>query len=172
MLHYAAAVKKGLSKYNDALNQISYSVRAIGGTGQIHGCIVDIDFFNHIYLDPFNGGLIPYYAESINNRMEYKNISELLFKRVPELHRNYVALKNNYISNLELEGGQEVCIPEEVVAVFSSDTTMYSPSRIIMSFQYLTELNIIRRWDDKVLLGIQPPRVSIENSEQNSEFLT
>jgi len=38
----------------------------------IHACIVDIDFYNYIYLDPVDGSINPYYATSIVNKYLYR----------------------------------------------------------------------------------------------------
>lgn len=65
---YGNKVLGMLSKYWDALYDISAYVRQVtGGQGcaRVHGCIVDIDYFNHIYVNPFDGTITPYYADSI-----------------------------------------------------------------------------------------------------------
>ena len=38
--------------YSDVQRKISAEVVRFGGSGRIHGCIIDIDFNNHIYLNP------------------------------------------------------------------------------------------------------------------------
>ena len=45
---YAQNIERLIGKYNNALKIISEKIKKIGGSGKIHGCIVDIDFFNHI----------------------------------------------------------------------------------------------------------------------------
>lgn len=65
---YSERVERLFAPYYSALTAISEEVKGIGGYGFIHGSIVDIDFFNHIYLDPLDGSLTPYYAESTEER--------------------------------------------------------------------------------------------------------
>ena len=48
-------MKAAFTPYRNALKTISKEIRAFGGNGNIHGCIIDIDFFNHIYVNPFDG---------------------------------------------------------------------------------------------------------------------
>lgn len=64
------AINKAMKNYNDTLKKISNSIKSIGGDGRIHGCIVDIDFFNHIYLNPYDGKISYYYATSIVDKHE------------------------------------------------------------------------------------------------------
>ena len=39
-----------MNSYMDKLLNISKVIKSIGGDGSIHGCIVDIDYYNHIYI--------------------------------------------------------------------------------------------------------------------------
>lgn len=57
--------------YHEALKHISNQIKKIGGDGRIHGCIVDIDEMNHVYLNPIDGRIICYWASAINHRYEY-----------------------------------------------------------------------------------------------------
>ena len=47
-------------------------------SGRIHGCIIDIDFYNHVYVNPVNMKVTGYYALDIINKKVYGNIPELL----------------------------------------------------------------------------------------------
>ena len=49
-----------------------YKGNAYKFSGKVHGCIVDIDFFNHIYLNPFDGTITPYSALSMDMKYAYK----------------------------------------------------------------------------------------------------
>ena len=50
LVNYFVSVQKLLKSYNDYQQQISTEIKSIGGTGRIHGCIIDIDINrdNHI----------------------------------------------------------------------------------------------------------------------------
>lgn len=127
-------VLKPYNKYSELQRKVSKYIQSIGGSGNIHGAIVDIDFYNHIYVYP-NGKLIPYSAEDIINKEVYSNLSTLLEEQcpklfldyqtslVPKLFQNSISLKKTYL-----------------------DTDIYSVSNKIRSMQYLKECNVIREW--------------------------
>lgn len=80
------------SSYMSAIGTIAEEVRAFGGEGKAHGCIVDIDFINHVYLDPLTGRLKFYFATSINDRIEYEHLDALLRRHAPQLLVSYETL--------------------------------------------------------------------------------
>ena len=49
----------------------------------------------------------------------------------------------------------EVTIKSIDISRYVPDTYMYYPSRIMKSIQYLTETNVIRIWNDKIM-NIRP----------------
>ena len=51
MVAYSTMVKEAFSGYQRAIRLVGDEVKRVGGWGSVHGCIVDIDFFNHVYLD-------------------------------------------------------------------------------------------------------------------------
>jgi len=150
MIFYSDAVKLIFRDYYKALNSISNSIKALGGSGNIHGCIVDIDFFNHVYLDPKDGTVKPYYAESIIDKYEYKNIKALLKAKRPDLHKNYEKLlKAGAETTLQLTENMNAKSIE--ISQYVPETTMYGPSKIMKSLQYLKDDNVIRYWNDEVI---------------------
>lgn len=96
MPEYANTILNLFSKYWRALYSISKQVRAIEPapqigacnepfSGKVHGCIVDLDFTNHLYLNPIDGSIIPYSAFSIYDRHVYRNIASLVADQRPEM---------------------------------------------------------------------------------------
>lgn len=144
MAKYADYIKAGIRKYNEVLKSISDVVKKIGGDGAIHGCIVDIDFFDHIYLNPHDGSINAYYSPIFGERFEYPTVEQLLEKQLPQLYANYRNLIGEskdltVISNKDGSSG-------EAIHIF--DTTQYKSSRLIKRLQYITENNVIRIWSD------------------------
>lgn len=78
IIDYTETTKKAFGGYQSALNEISREVKAFGGSGKNHGSIVNIDFFNHIYLDPLTHEIKVYYAEDILNRRVFPSVQKLL----------------------------------------------------------------------------------------------
>ncbi|MDT8862233.1 DUF4116 domain-containing protein [Alkalihalobacillus sp. MEB130] len=149
MAYYSDAIRGLFSDYNQALKSIADSIKKIGGSGTIHGCIVDIDFFNHIYVNPEDGSVTPYFALSIVDKYIYPNVKSLLLAQRKDLYDNYMKLLKGESEGDKLLKGQIKAGSIEI-SRFISDTYMYRPSRIMKSLQYLTEVNVIRIWNDRI----------------------
>ena len=162
---YADRTKAAFSAYNKAMRTIAREVTQVGGAGTIHGCIVDIDFFSHIYLDPFTGELKYYYAESINSRVEYPTFDLLLEAHVPSLLPAYkrFAKSSKTSSNGLVIASDGAVAPFAKTPLRSSDTTMYRPSNVVRSVQYLLDNNVIRNWNDAVLEGVSDEDILASN---------
>lgn len=147
MLNYSDYIKSGIKKYNEALKSISDIVKRFGGTGTIHGCIVDIDFYNHIYLNPQDGSISAYYSPLFGERYEYPTVEQLLDRQLPRLYMNYKKMIGTSTSpvvtaNIEVSSN-------EVTHIL--DTTQYKSSNLIKRIQYITENNVIRIWSDDLV---------------------
>ncbi|MCR1916157.1 hypothetical protein NSA03_02335 [Lactobacillus taiwanensis] len=174
---YAKRVEKIFSKYFETLSKLAKEVRGIGGDGKIHGAIVDIDYFNHIYFEPATGSLKYYYAQDTQSRNVYNNLSSLLKDPTTaslgtkETHakilkkfskRKRGLLKNNshiellvspqHLNNLITENEKYVApIKEE-----GYNKEMYYKSSIMNKVQYLYEHKVIRFWRDGVVENKYP----------------
>ncbi|WP_322290559.1 metallophosphoesterase [Paratractidigestivibacter sp.] len=161
MGEYVSRVRKAFAPYQECLKRISNEIRSFGGTGKIHGCIVDIDFWTHIYLDPYTGKATPYFAESTSSRSEFSSVKALLsqaaqewecFEPLSERHKQLLAR----YSELEAAGKMNLLglnKANELVIVDGDvlDRSMYEPSRIMRSIQYVFDDGVIRIWRDQVL---------------------
>ena len=138
-----------LRPFNECLKQVSGAIKQIGGSGRVHGCIVDIDFENHVYIDPFNGSITPYFARSMTDKWAYKNIQSLLKNKCPELYLNYqkecLAGESNRAMVLF---GKDVSVSDETTYDFPPK--MYSVSKVILNLQYTTKNNVVRLWNDVI----------------------
>jgi len=153
---YHQCVNAAFAPYQNALETLSKEIQAFGGSGKVHGCIVDIDFLNHIYLNPFDGKITPYFAWDMSNKLVYKNILALL-KTSPYqsdgtllLAQYKKASKEGLLPVLVAQARNKetvlATVPELVL-----DRSMYNPSRIMRSVQYVFDWNIVRVWKDEVL---------------------
>ncbi|MDY4187018.1 MAG: metallophosphoesterase [Candidatus Borkfalkiaceae bacterium] len=139
-----ALIKTPLDKYSEYQKLISHDVKAIGGDGHIHGAIVDIDFYNHIYINPIDFKMTAYRAENITKKEVFDGVPTLLEKECPQLYANYLK---------QIEGRTETA-----VSLFSSssanelqiylESNIYEASRIIKKMQKL-ESNILSIWIDQ-----------------------
>jgi hypothetical protein len=146
---YSDAVNDLMSQYNRSLDELSKKIKTIGGNGNTHGCIVDIDFYNHIYLNPWDRTITPYYATDIVNKKVYKNISSLLFCERKDLYDRYVGQINSgecVNSQAAIESTEKIIKKTET----DLSTEIYGISRIFKGLQYSTNYNIVRTWYDKL----------------------
>lgn len=155
ILEYSNYIKSRIEGYNEVLKSISNVIKKFGGEGTIHGCIVDIDFFNHIYLNPQNGSISSYFSPRFGEIYEYQTVEKLLEEQLPQLYTNY---KNLIGTSANLAVMSNLNITSNDVA-YIADTTQYKPSRLIKTLQYITENNVIRIWNDDF----------IENKKQHIE---
>lgn len=174
MERYVSKVYELLEPYNKAIWVLSGEIRDVGGDGTVHGCIVDIDFFNHVYLNPFDGKVTSYYAEDTVSRLVYEDLPALLREKRPELYPKFIAAdKNGSIPLLskfavskenETQNMESAKVPELVMG-----TEMYSPSRIMRSIQYIFDNNVIRIWKDEILAA-SVDRNAIDGSKEKKQL--
>ena len=152
MVMYISQIKKLFSQYYHALFQLSDVVKQMGGRGTIHGSIIDIDFFNHLYLNPYDGKVQPYFALDMVNKVFYNDVLQLI-EQSPAMDNRELLLHrlrdgNNNIFQMLLSG-KENTLAKVPRLVF--DTEMYEPSRQMRAIQYVFEQNVIRVWRDEIL---------------------
>ena len=148
LVNYSNSVKLFLESYENYQKQISSEIKKIGGSGYIHGSIIDIDFYNHLYVNPLDATITPYFAYSMIDKYVYTNLISLLKAHNKELYGNYIKLlehgnnKNLIVFNNNLqESNKKIFVPE---------TEMYRISRILKNLQYTTKNNIVRLWNDTI----------------------
>ena len=150
-----ALLKGPLDKFTVYLNKVADEVKKLGGYGSIHGCIVDIDFYNHIYVNPTDGTLTCYWASDIINKLIYPNVPALLEAQCPELFSTYIKMiegdnKKNISTISQITVSKLALSPIPYL-----DTDIYKASRQIKKMQKLYS-NILSTWPDRI-----PQRKSI-----------
>ena len=135
--------KEPLEKYTKYQKIISNQVKEIGGSGTIHGSIIDIDFFNHIYVNPFDGTLSGYCALDIIDKYIFANIPSLLKANCPTLYKNYTKMLGTDKSNTLIIKGQST----EIILkpTYYPGTDIYKASREIKKMQRLNN-GILTVW--------------------------
>lgn len=146
------AVKRPLDNYTEFQIKISEEIKRIGGEGRIHGCIIDVDYFNHIYVNPSDHTLTGYWASDIINKLVYPSVPDLLQARCPGIYSSYIKkLGTGAVAGL-------LGVPKEskksisVRPVEYLNTDIYSASREIKKLQRLYS-NIISTWPDRFADG-------------------
>lgn len=118
--------------------------------GKVHGCIVDIDYFNHIYLNPYDAKLTAYYAISMYDKDVYNNTLSLISEQRPEMLESFKDLLNtNSTSNTyELISNKDI-ISNKKTKVYSHE--MYMISNRLKPLQKIYDIKLVQVWYDDVL---------------------
>ena len=139
-----ALIRKPLDAYTNIQKAISTEIQKIGGSGYIHGCIVDINRFNHVYVNPFDMKITSYWASDIINKKIYPTLLALLKKECPILYARYTKLLKENSKNFPILGKKKyndlATLPQNYF-----DTDIYKASREIKKMQKLSS-NILTKW--------------------------
>lgn len=142
-------IKDPLDKYTEYQKKVSEEIKRLGGEGIIHGCIIDIDFYNHVYVNPNDGTITGYWASDIINKLVYPTIPALLEAQCPRLFAIYNAMLNGEEkNNLTTISGQQSS-QVALAPVPYLDTDIYKASRQIKKMQKLNS-NILSTWPDRL----------------------
>lgn len=153
MIKYAEIVHGFVKEYQDRLMAISSMVKAIGGDGHMHGCIVDVDFFNHVYLNPFDGTVTSYVATDVVNKYVFPGFEAMLESERKDLLREYRKVLNQEGASLPV-----VLTKQTGSEGHYGGTDIYKVSRFFYTMQHLTDSFVIRRWDDKLIIASEEDR--------------
>lgn len=160
MDEYTRQIEAAFRPYRTALRKLANEVREFGGSGRIHGCIIDIDFFRHIYLNPFDGTITPYRAFSMYSWEGFPSVPALLsaepawrFSQCEHtmLERYEKALVEGSIPILAHRAMDEGVSLETVPEIVFDTEFAYDSSLIAKKIQYVLDQRVIRVWNDDVL---------------------
>ena len=126
------SVDSSFWKYSVFQQAIAAKIRNIGGEGKIHGCIIDIDHFNHLYVNPIDQKVTPYFALNMVEKRVYPNLLSLIKARLPMLYKRALVLANQ-----EDHNGLFLAKTGSDVAVDYLETDIYKASRQIRKLQRL-----------------------------------
>lgn len=141
-----------LSPYRNAQEQIAEAVKSFGGDGTIHGCIIDVDFFNHVMLNPSDGTITYYTSPAFGLVKPYNTMAELL-------HENNRLLEREYKKQLKLLGDSgsnvlaksQLDVTGEMVQI-DIKNSVYAISNRMNQLQRLFDKKILRDWNDELLI--------------------
>ncbi len=173
---YVDNVRRLLERYSAKQNEISQFIKKLGGSGRIHGCIIDVDMpfgygdysYTHLFVNPIDGTVTPYFAFDVKSRLVYKDLQSLLENndRCKKLLSNYTKLKLMKQSKLPaLRYSDNTIEFGEDDAVSNGDNNIYRISRVIKSLQYCLDKNVVRMWNENLLNYEFIKQVMISNNE-------
>lgn len=159
---YVENVNQLLYRYVGGQQRISEFIKHLGGSGKIHGCIVDVERPNelegfsycHLFVNPIDGKVTPYFAYDVKSRIVYKDFKALLqaHDSCKLMANNYLRLEKESVHNLptiQYSGQMEEWENED--SMYDEGGYLYKISRIIKSLQYCAEKNIVRLWNEELL---------------------
>lgn len=152
------AYMKRMAPYRRAQEQISQEVQALGLSGKIHGCIIDVDFYNHIMLNPTDGSVTYYYSPTFGEIKRYDSFYELL-KNV----QNHSLLESQRDKSLKLcsttsseDHMLTMDMPVRSIGLIETETVdikdgIYGLSRKLNQIQRLFTSRILRDWNEEII---------------------
>ena len=138
-------IETPLREYTAYQENIADEIKKIGGSGRIHGCIIDIDYYNHIYVNPTDMTVTSYWASDIINKLVYPDMLSLLNDKCHELYNNYMKLIESEkldVFKMNQTKAEVLFLPERYL-----ETDIYRASREIKKMQKL-KCNVLTTWYD------------------------
>ena len=135
--------------------QISNELKRLGFDGTIHGLIVDVDFWNHVMVNPVDGSITFYYSpsfgqvktfESFQKQLEFMGCVGLLESTTSEHKRDEIVLYN---SNILVTAEQDNVLGE--LTTVSRRTGIYGISRAVSPLQRLFTGHVLRDFDLRLI---------------------
>lgn len=156
---YVAAVSAAYAPYYAVISQLAGEVSALGGSGTIHGCIVDIDFNTHIYLNPFDGTVTAYYANDVSERLVYRDIASAFHN--DNVSKELLANGKFPLLNHAVESKRDALVKVPAIVIDDSKnkieldamtgTDIYKPSYVLNGLQSILEHGVVRVWNESIL---------------------
>lgn len=146
---------KALEPLRMTQEQISRELKRLGFSGNIHGLIVDIDYLNHVMVNPISGSISFYYSPvwgkkrqfgSFQKQLEFMNDMGLLDgKGVSSESAALAAYGANTLASVENND-----ILDEMVVV-SRTMGVYGVSRAVNPLQKLFTGHVLRSFDLRLI---------------------
>lgn len=144
--------------FRRAQEQISAEVQSLGLSGRIHGCIVDVDYYNHIMLNPLDGAISYYYSPVFGKLRLYKTFAELLENidsdtLVGEQKRNILEDYALMATSKCLLSEESFVTSDEVgkLVTIEISGSVYSMSSRINQLQRLFTSRVLRDWNPELI---------------------
>lgn len=147
-----ATSKTPMDKYTAFQKKIAGTIQKIGGDGRIHGCIIDINFLTHVYVNPIDFTVTGYWASDMFQKVVYPNIPSLLKEQCPQLYANYQKLIEGKRANplMPKQKEKELALLPQIYL----DIDIYKASREISKMQRLGS-RILTTWSEDLLKKLQ-----------------
>lgn len=142
-----------LAPFRKIQQRISEEVKKLGFDGKIHGLIVDLDFYNHIMIDPQSETLLFYYSPVYGLVKSFTTLQQLL--QCDENHHLLSKLSDSMLLEMKKEKSliisSENEISEYMGRYFCVDikNSIYMFSNEIYKLQRIFTANTLREWNEQ-----------------------
>lgn len=149
-----------LAPYRKIQEKISTEIRTLGLSGKIHGCIIDVDFFNHIMVNPLDGQVTYYYSPNFGMVLPFESFSVMLEqvlqngslseKQSKGAIEQFTMMLEHKKDNLITRKIQELSEYANQMVKVDIKGSVYSISNRMNQLQRLFDSNILRDWNEEV----------------------
>lgn len=156
-----------LTPLRNAQEQLSRDLRELGLSGMIHGCIVDIDFYHHIMLNPVDGSMTFYFSSEFGRVLNLDSFEDVIksleCQDLVHSHFDCESIKRRYIEKsknkdcllsvtsnsylIETEKADVIDASEREEQIVSRTDGMYGVSRKVNPLQRLFSGHVLRDFD-------------------------
>jgi len=149
-----------------AQEELSRELKELGLDGEIHGLIVDVDYYHHIGLNPIEGNVNFYYASVFGSKMDLFSFDEMITSlklRGLDREKDYDLIREKYEEKatqrgyllataarsnmLETENKEVEDVSQRVEQLVSRSEDFYKVSRKINPLQRLFTGRVLRDFD-------------------------
>jgi len=145
--------------YRKVQEKIASEVKALGFDGNIHGCIIDVDFYNHIMINPLDGQVTYYYSPIFGYVCPYSTFRDLLLfiddygmeDRIEKKRIALAYLEENSVGGnkfLLCKDSNELSTYVNQIVKIDIKNSIYTLSNRMNQLQRLFDSNILRDWND------------------------
>ena len=128
-------------------------VNTWGIEGKIHGCIIDVDYYHHIMVNPLDGKITFYYSQTWGQVQTFKNYFSLLEHingGLPEKQKRLLLEKQKQeLTTKDMLISVENVNESPEVKHIQLRNSVYSYSYTIKQLQRLFDSNILREWNSQ-----------------------
>ena len=171
---YAKNVRNLMITYDEKQKRISDLIKKMGGSGRIHGCIIDVDkpqnvedySWCHLFFNPIDGKVTPYMAYDVKSRIVYEDLKHMIESECPEMMGGYLQIEENQHQALAIIQSRQDLISQEKGTRYDDTSPIYKISRFVTNLRYCVEKGVVRIWNEQILNNEKLSYVKIEKEHE------
>ena len=164
---------EGLKPYRLVQERIASEVKRLGFNGTIHGCIVDVNYYNHIMVNPYDGKLTYYYSPVFGVAKQFASFDKLLESINKERLSEQITTAEQIEEQKKILGVLQkenalICQPQQNLSEYidkmifiDRKESLYAVSRRVNQVQRLFSANLLREWDNTLVAS----KIEFESNE-------